>query len=223
MEEYDLTNLDLNEWLKIRNNHIDPNSSIENKLFALNEICSLFNTHSIDYYVSGGTCLGLYRDGKLIPWDDDIDIDVLGGSYNKALSIITQACTKNNYYFRKGCNIFHPKVNIFIEKVKLSIGKVTRGIINRKFLYRPRYRIPVSLILPTKDMIFDDIQIRIPNNTDEYLVHLYGKAWMQPVKWEETKEYDSNYNNNYYRKGKIYVYLENFQDFVSKAINLVKK
>lgn len=47
------------------------------------ETINLLNKHNIPYWVCHGTLLGLIRDGRLIPWDHDIDIAIWAGSVSK--------------------------------------------------------------------------------------------------------------------------------------------
>ena len=43
----------------------------------LKEILSIINESDIEYWASGGTLLGAIRHKDIIPWDDDIDLEVL--------------------------------------------------------------------------------------------------------------------------------------------------
>jgi len=54
-------------------------------LMEFDRICK---KHGIDYYLSSGNCLGAMRHGGFIPWDDDMDVDVMYKDYKKLHRIL---------------------------------------------------------------------------------------------------------------------------------------
>ena len=66
----------------------------------------LCREHNIRYWLSSGNCIGVARHGGFIPWDDDIDVEMLREDYLKLEKVFVESDnyvlqTRNNdkYYF----------------------------------------------------------------------------------------------------------------------------
>jgi hypothetical protein len=187
---------------------------------AFLKILKLLNSNQFDYFISGGTLLGIYRDGKLIEWDDDIDIDVFSYSYRKNFRKIIEFANKYGYPYQLGSNYFHPKIYLCIANTKVSLGSITRGIFKRNYFYRSKLRIPYSLCKKTKNFkIKKNLYVKVPLRTEDFLQYVYGRNWSKPIRWEEDVK---DYNNGYIRIGKRYILINNFQLLISKLIYLFK-
>lgn len=86
-------------------------------LVVVTNIC---DKHNIPYWISGGTLLGAVRHGGFIPWDDDIDIELLRSDYKKLLSLLPDELPADLYLQtpkEKGYRLLFSKVRDRNSKV----------------------------------------------------------------------------------------------------------
>ena len=60
----------------------------------LKEIDCLCRNNNIQYYLYGGTLLGAVRNGKIIPWDDDMDIVMFREDYERFIELCSTQLDK---------------------------------------------------------------------------------------------------------------------------------
>ncbi len=56
-------------------------------LMMLKDFNDLCDKHGIDYFAGGGTAIGAVRHKGIIPWDDDIDLNMTRDNYEKFLAV----------------------------------------------------------------------------------------------------------------------------------------
>lgn len=64
------------------------------------EFDRLCKKHKITYFLSGGTLLGAVRHQGFIPWDDDLDVEMLRDEYERFCSICEQELDANRFFFQ---------------------------------------------------------------------------------------------------------------------------
>ena len=57
-------------------------------LELLTEVDRICKRHHIQYWLSSGTLIGAARHGGFIPWDDDLDIEMLLPDYERLMRVL---------------------------------------------------------------------------------------------------------------------------------------
>jgi hypothetical protein len=136
-------------------------------------------THWITY----GTLLGLVREGRLLPHDDDIDIAVMSGA---DASRITAEMERRG--LRRTLEEAGPDG---VSKLKYALGPVVVDLFmvhDEGAAWADYCRLATrSLVRDTHPPVtvrrrqLDGLDLPVPGDAETYLVHLYGPGWRQPV------------------------------------------
>ncbi len=164
--------------------HISPNviktlsPTSSNKVKTLRKITSDLEKLKINYSISKGTLLGLYRDKKIIANDIDIDIDIFSErdiykliKYSK-LNIFRTVIYNGRYsniVFFDNENQMLIDIAVFIKRENIFINHSPQGefILNKSFVRS------ISL------MKFGDNNV-LSYSSEDYLSHWYGEEWKTP-------------------------------------------
>ena len=103
-------------------------------LDILIEIDRICRRHQIRYWLSSGTLLGAVRHRGFIPWDDDLDIEVLREDYQNLLEVLHRELPKHlvvqTYDTDKNYAYLYAKIRDKNSYVK------EKYLINQQFLYQ---------------------------------------------------------------------------------------
>jgi len=105
-------------------------------LEMLIEIDKICRKHAIPYWLSSGTALGAVRHGGFIPWDDDLDIEILHKDYKKLLrclqrelpkTMFVQTSSTDKHYFQQYAKVRDLRTRI-MEKEEFASKHLYNGI-----------------------------------------------------------------------------------------------
>ena len=94
----------------------DLNLLQDNILYIAVQFDKFCREHEIDYYLLGGTALGAIRHGGFIPWDDDFDVCMSFGDYQKFIALWPTNGHKE-IYLQAECTDEWP---LFFSKLRLN-------------------------------------------------------------------------------------------------------
>lgn len=160
-------------------------------------------------FLDCGSLMGAYRNGKMLPHDDDFDLGLYGTkedlkkiyeylksklSNNYSVRIIDTYCLKIEV-FEKVHGVYELGENNTYHNVSLDIQLYSKYKNKVKIEY---YRnnlcdyvdLKEEYIIPTKTIIYENIKYPCPNNIEKYLESHYGYLGNNAVFNKETQKYE---------------------------------
>lgn len=194
---------------------------------ALAAVADVFNEARIPWWVDCGTCLGTYRYGGVIPWDEDIDIAILLPDFENARRALNRLDPrKYNVQDWSGRNFPGTLFKVFVKENFSQIDIDCFAIDSKKrelrcictfedSLFFPewfkiremRYSIPtaIDMVFPLKQAMFDGVVVFVPNKTKEYLQRVYGEN-LDPVKIYDpsTGRFEKDLSHPYWHRAYVH-------------------
>ena len=149
----------------------------------IDDICK---KHGIKYYFSEGTALGLYRDGYLIDWDDDVDIAMEEEQYNKFVKKCLPELFNKGYYYVNQMNdtLNHNFLTLLKNGHLIDIENVKKG----EKCTSKSGKLCDELLPHIQKLTEKEWRgRRFPVPEERYYVYLYGKNWKVPRKTKDQK------------------------------------
>ena len=79
----------------------------------IKNVATIFYENNFSYTLDGGTLLGIKRENRLLPWDNDIDFCILDPN-NREVESILKILKKNGYRIR--LRYFEKEHRLFLKK-----------------------------------------------------------------------------------------------------------
>ncbi|MCP5504825.1 MAG: LicD family protein [Chlamydiales bacterium] len=188
---------------------------------CLREIAKILHAQQIPFWVDCGTCIGVYRHGGVIPWDNDLDLSVLVDDFQNVMTALKKLDPKKfvvqdwssrsrpgsyiRVYVKKNRN----HIDIYMNDIDPEEKTITYIIAheNSHFMaegWKERERtqktpIPFDVIFPLRKGEFDGIAVPVPNQAARFLTYKYGPNLNPPrIYNEETGEYEKDLSHPYW-------------------------
>lgn len=177
----------------------DENFIKKNKyITVLKEFVSILKKNNFrNFFLSGGSLLGVLREGNFLPWDNDIDFETLGNSLRRFKNILTIEFFKKGFLVRVKKNRSYIKINFFKNGCKISLSGYE--IKNKEYCVSKINKIPSHFFKNLKEIEYKKVILNVPSQPEKYLEYVY-KDWKNKNK---SKFY---YNLKYYRHDTLYTF-----------------
>lgn len=163
---------------------------IHDALNLLNILISYFDKNNIVHYIAQGTLLGYKKYKSVMPWEFDVDINVIErdifstNSFNDLISsnkLIYEWRHENTILKIKYEGKEEPHADVCIVEKKETIycsGKYCNEIPPDRWFID---RIPHDYLMPLRKVKMNGITVNVPNKTDEILNKIYPNYQTQIV------------------------------------------
>ncbi len=176
-----------------------------NAVRMLRKVCRSLDRAGIPYLLEAGTLLGVVRENRLLPWDNDLDITVTREYEDRLLKALWRLRLRGylvrvKYYKRDMACFKEGDVRIIKVKHINLFARVKKDILLDIFLKKrvgDEYQWTVGLNPPVLKAVphrfyselsrvkFAAYNFSVPADCEGYLEEHYGKDWRIPVKeWD---------------------------------------
>lgn len=169
-------------------------------LVILKCLCEQFELANLDYHIDAGTLLGMMREGKLIPWDDDLDLALDANNISRFESLLPTLLDALENSTGKGWKVNKYKTSNGFGNVPMNavrsfkftcaeeqqVPTVDVFIKYRNLQYSDYclasrgIRMPAIYSLTTEQKSLGGMILRVPVDAEGYLCYHYGEGWRIP-------------------------------------------
>ncbi len=187
-------------------------------LKMLSRVTRIFMDNNIPYILEAGTLLGVIRENRLLPWDNDLDLTVTKLQEAKLLSILNKIrwlgykvsikrYKKDLKYFKKDeIRIIKIKsISFPLFKTNVVCDIFIKKLIDDEYYWTVGVKKPVLKSVPRRfyeeltAIQFQNETYSVPTDYKDYLTEHYGD-WQTPVKEWNFKFDDRSVKEKLYKE-----------------------
>lgn len=155
------------------------------QLYRIQEI---FENKNVKFFVDMGTLLGIYRDGRLIKRDMDIDMAIYLTEHEDIISfqkyMISVGCVHSLSFEADNIGIFQD--TFYWKNIRVDVcyyrNEGEKDVCYLMYDDDRIVKLVSSAVNATKLISFGKRKINAPEHTEQYLEERYGKGWRIPDK-----------------------------------------
>jgi hypothetical protein len=149
---------------------------------------------NVEWQIGGGTLLGFYRDGDVIPHDTDLDVEVFFDTHHVEKTVDTLTYK----FFQRGFRLVRTQHNDGKTPMQVAFVHHETNIIVDIYCYywdcasgeyvnyneHGLLMRPTSSVKDTEDFFVESLldTVKIPAEVEQYLLFRYGVDWETPKK-----------------------------------------
>ncbi len=168
-------------------------------LKMLEDVSDILEKNNIEFWLESGTLLGIVREGRLLPWDNDVDISIKEEYLDKLLSSLSEISSLG---YRVRSKIFENDS----EPFKKGVTRIVKIRNNRFFFFRGKVTLDIYIKFKKDDkyyyqcgqtkkasnatfyegleeITFNEKKYKIPSNHEAYLTCKYGNWKIVDKSW----------------------------------------
>ena len=186
-------------------NRWTPVCCIENLAKTGRHVFQILESHSVRYWLEGGSLLGAARNGQIIPWDYDIDIGIYREDIKKCHYFPTNGSIvdQKGFLWEKAVEGDFYRVH-FSQQNRLHVDifpfESRNGTMTKHFWYeshRQDCEFPERFLKPLTRIRFIDWNAFSPNSVREFLEYKFGKNVIENPEYPKPELLAFEENDNF--------------------------
>jgi len=173
-----------------------PPFNLKGRKRNLLDVKEVLDSVGLKFWLTNGTSLAAYREKDWIPWDDDVDLDVMMEDYMQVRAELRERFINEGFVVRDR----HPNNSVLAKMALFRDGEKTalRPLYldpshkhGDKYRFRKDYKYPRRFYQTPGTIEFMGETFNIPSPVEEWLTYVY-KDWKIPLDEEDESVYSTS-------------------------------